>query len=91
MEMWKKAALRSCSCLGVYKIEGAGRNAFAAIIICSLASNERGIIFFTVIRVSELLGFLEHVEHLGHIVQDCNSCRKWIFPAVIFSGLHALG
>lgn len=71
--------IRTCSCLGVYKIIGAGRNVFAAIIICSLVSAERGITFFTVSCVSELLGLLEHAEHLGHIVRDCNTCRKWIF------------
>lgn len=77
--MWRKATLRTCSCLGVYKIIGAGRNVFAAITICSLASDERGIIFFTVSCVSELLGLLEDAAHLGHIVRDCNTCRKWIF------------
>lgn len=71
--------IRTCSCLGVYKIIDAGRNVFAAIIICSLASAERGITFFTVSCVSELLGLLEDAEHLGHIVRDCNTCRKWIF------------
>lgn len=60
--------IRTCSCLAVYKIIGAGRNVFAAIIICSLASTERGIKFFTVSCVSELLGLLEDAEHLGHIV-----------------------
>lgn len=40
---------------------------------------ERGIKFFTVSRVSELLGLLEDAKHLGHIVGDCNTGRKWIF------------
>lgn len=71
--------LRTCSCLGVYKIIGAGRNVFAAIIICSLVNVERGIIFFTVSCVSELLGLLEDAERFGHIARDCNNCRKWIF------------
>lgn len=45
-----------------------GRNGLAAIIICSLASDERGLIFFTVSRVSDLLSLPEDAEHLGHIV-----------------------
>lgn len=77
--MWRKAIQRTCSCLGVYKIIGAGRNVFAAIIICSHASDERGIIFLTVSHVSQLLGLLEDAEHLGHIVRDRNTCSKWIF------------
>lgn len=40
---------------------------------------ERGIKFFTVSRVSELLGLLEDAKHLGHIVGGCNTGRKWIF------------
>lgn len=71
--------LRTCSCLGVYKIIGAGRNVFSAIIICSLVRAERGIIFFTASCVSELLGLLEDAERFGHIARDCNNCRKWIF------------
>ncbi|MEQ2194586.1 hypothetical protein XENOCAPTIV_000249 [Xenoophorus captivus] len=51
-----------------------------------LQANERAIIFVTVSSVSELLGILEDKEHLGHIVGDCNICRKW--QAVIFSSLH---
>lgn len=67
--------MRTCSCLGVYKIIGAGRNEFAAITICSVASAERGIIFF-VGCVSQLLGLLEDAEHLGHIVGDLSIYRK---------------
>lgn len=43
---------RTCSCLGVYEIIGAGRNEFVAIIICSVARAERGIIFFPLPRVT---------------------------------------
>lgn len=67
--------MRTCSCLGVYKIIGAGRNEFAAITICSVASVERGIIFFAGC-VSQLLGLLEDAEHLGHIVGDLSIYRK---------------
>lgn len=81
--LWELAAV-----LGVYNIIGAGRNIFTAIIICSLASDERGIIFFTVSCVTELLGLLEDAEHLGHIVRDCDTSRKWTFLAVIFCSLH---
>lgn len=67
---WELAAV-----WGVYKIIGAGRNEFAAIIVCSVASAERGIIFF-VACVSQLLGLLEDAEHLGRIVGDLSIYRK---------------
>lgn len=67
--------MRTCSCSAVYKIIGAGRNEFAAIIICSAASAERGIIFF-VGCMSQLLGLVEDAEHLGHNVGDLGIYRK---------------
>lgn len=80
--------MRTCSCLGVYKIIGAGRNEFAVIIICSVVNVERGIIFFLGC-MSQLLGLLEDAEHLGHIVGDLGIYREYILKQEYSPASHS--
>ena len=82
--MW----LRTCICSDFCKIIGAGRNVFAAIIICSLASHERAIIFFTVSRVSELLDFSWGQGAFRAYCLRLQHLQEMDFPAVIFSVTH---